>query len=385
MDKIGFLEANAVCIIVLGWIFFEIRTRPDQRFENILFSNTLSTVCIMLLSASVRLVCNGMPGRLCYILNLVSSAAFYAVSGYASASWLLFLAMETWGSKKKRPAVILRYLPMAPIIFLAVISICSIWTGWVFYIPPETNLRTHGVMHAAEPVITYTFFASSALLLIVRMLQRRFTRHEIRIRLIFIILLIASGLVHAIVPSTSTIWLALSVSLALLYIEMQTKQISQDGLTGINNRRSFDNYLNLLFKEERTEGLFLMMCDIDLFKTINDKYGHIEGDEALCTTAGILKRQCHAHGGRGVYLARYGGDEFVIVCSMETAASMQALKTSIEGAFGAYNASKEKPYMLRLSIGIAEAEPEMQDVRKLIMKADAALYEEKRQHHKSLR
>ena len=385
MGKFGFLEANAVCLIILGFIVFEIRTRADQRFENILFSSLLSTVCIMLLSASFRLACDGVAGTFCYWANVISSAVFYAVSGYASALWLLFLAMESWNIKKKRPPLPLRYLPILPILFLAVISLCSIWTGWVFSVSPDTNIRTHGPLHLVEPLVTYTFFVASAILLVVKIARRRFARGEIHVRVLFIILQAASGLVHAVVPSTSTVWLALSISLILLYIEMQTKQISQDGLTGINNRRSFDNYLSMLFREDRKDGLFLMMCDVDLFKTINDRYGHIEGDEALCTTARILKEQCHHHGGRGVNLSRYGGDEYAIVCSLETDESMLQLKQNLEAAFRAYNDSKEKPYKLQLSIGLAKTEPGMQDMRALIMKADAALYEEKKQHHQAAR
>ena len=268
--------------------------------------------------------------------------------------------IKSWNIKKKRPPLPLRYLPVLPILFLAVISLCSIWTGWVFSVSPDTNIRTHGPLHLVEPLVTYTFFVASAILLVVTIARRRFARGEIHVR-------------------------ALSISLILLYIEMQTKQISQDGLTGINNRRSFDNYLSMLFREDRKDGLFLMMCDVDLFKTINDRYGHIEGDEALCTTARILKEQCHHHGGRGVYLSRYGGDEFAIVCSLETDESMLQLKQNLEAAFRAYNDSKEKPYKLQLSIGLAKTEPGMQDMRALIMKADAALYEEKKQHHQAAR
>tara|TARA_R110002124_G_scaffold23065_15_gene85926 strand:- start:182 stop:2074 length:1893 start_codon:yes stop_codon:yes gene_type:complete len=88
--------------------------------------------------------------------------------------------------------------------------------------------------------------------------------------------------------------------------------VSVDGLTGIANRRAFDDILNREWvgHTRRSSQLALILCDVDYFKRYNDFYGHLEGDDALCKVAhclsATLQREVDA-------VARYGGEEFAII------------------------------------------------------------------------
>lgn len=85
-----------------------------------------------------------------------------------------------------------------------------------------------------------------------------------------------------------------------------------DGLTGINNRRSFDDYLEKEWKRSLRESmpLSLILLDIDYFKKFNDNYGHQEGDRCLKAVAKVLEELVLRPGD---FVARYGGEEFAIV------------------------------------------------------------------------
>ena len=87
---------------------------------------------------------------------------------------------------------------------------------------------------------------------------------------------------------------------------------SLDGLTGIANRRHFDEVLEREWRRAMRQGdeLSILMCDIDFFKLYNDTYGHQAGDECLCKVAGALTSTMDRGGD---LLARYGGEEFVAV------------------------------------------------------------------------
>lgn len=101
-----------------------------------------------------------------------------------------------------------------------------------------------------------------------------------------------------------------------LKLSDQTKQLTQltmqDGLTGINNRRYFDEMFTAEISRASRLGysLVLLLIDIDYFKKVNDEYGHLIGDACLVRIANILSENTHR---KTDILARYGGEEFVLV------------------------------------------------------------------------
>ena len=108
-------------------------------------------------------------------------------------------------------------------------------------------------------------------------------------------------------------------------------QSRTDGLTGIANRRRFDEVLASEWARSQRSGepLALAMLDIDWFKAYNDQYGHLAGDDCLRSVAGVLA-ECAVRSTDLV--ARYGGEEFAIVSPGSTAEQMQALALSVQRA-----------------------------------------------------
>ncbi len=90
------------------------------------------------------------------------------------------------------------------------------------------------------------------------------------------------------------------------------KLVSVDGLTGISNRRHFDEVLEKEIRRALREEkpLTLILSDIDFFKSYNDSYGHVKGDEALKKIAGVLGGTVRR---AGDHAARYGGEEFASI------------------------------------------------------------------------
>ncbi|MDD3795126.1 MAG: EAL domain-containing protein [Lachnospiraceae bacterium] len=102
----------------------------------------------------------------------------------------------------------------------------------------------------------------------------------------------------------------------LLYFRLNkiNQQLEYDELTGVYNRRHIDIYLERYVENGRKhkKDIGIAMIDIDFFKTLNDTYGHLTGDEALKCVAKILESNIALS--KGDFVARFGGDEFIIVC-----------------------------------------------------------------------
>ncbi|MCZ8316741.1 GGDEF domain-containing protein [Phreatobacter sp.] len=144
-----------------------------------------------------------------------------------------------------------------------------------------------------------------------------------------------------------------------------------DPLTGIGNRRRFEEALGALAAAAEREGsaLALLMIDVDGFKRFNDVNGHLAGDEALRGVAAVLQ----ATAGRlGHVVARYGGEEFVVLMARGGLDEAGALAEEIRVTMGA---SGTVP--LTVSIGVATGAPP-EPPSALVARADAALYAAKR-------
>jgi diguanylate cyclase (GGDEF)-like protein len=147
-----------------------------------------------------------------------------------------------------------------------------------------------------------------------------------------------------------------------------------DGLTGLYNRRHFDILADAEWQrfQRHFRPLSLILIDIDQFKKTNDRLGHQVGDEALKTVASVC-----VEGKRSTdIVARFGGDEFVILLPETTLKQARTAAERIQGEMARrcamHRAAPETS--LTLSFGIAEAAVRMSGVGALMRAADTALY-----------
>ena len=153
-----------------------------------------------------------------------------------------------------------------------------------------------------------------------------------------------------------------------------------DGLTGIANRRAFDETFHREWRRAIREGqpISLLLLDIDFFKLFNDQYGHFEGDVALRRVAVIL---CAVVSRPGDLVARYGGEEFAILLSnTDEGANVVAerCREAVEGLQIPHEVSKVAP-VITACVGLATMRPSAaSDPNDLLGLADQALYLAKR-------
>ncbi len=157
------------------------------------------------------------------------------------------------------------------------------------------------------------------------------------------------------------------------FLHQKVKELATiDSLTGINNRHYFNEILRRETERVRRykHTICLLMMDVDDFKSINDTYGHLTGDKVLCTIADILRSSVR----ESDLVARFGGDEFVIVMPFSGESEGLGLAERIQKLIREWNAEELIPGLeLGLSIGVHAAGPE--DVDTVLLKADNKLYE----------
>ncbi len=149
-----------------------------------------------------------------------------------------------------------------------------------------------------------------------------------------------------------------------------------DGLTGLSNRRTFDDFLRREYAVHHV--ISVLLLDIDNFKGYNDSYGHQAGDECLKAVAEVIADATINTSGMS---ARYGGEEFIIVLpnlpEAEALRAAEAVRLTVR-ALGIPNLASDRGYVT-VSVGVSTKTEATLDEAMLVGDADIALYEAKRQ------
>lgn len=154
-----------------------------------------------------------------------------------------------------------------------------------------------------------------------------------------------------------------------------------DGLTGVANRRRFDQMLQIEWRRaaRAKRALSLAIIDVDWFKPYNDRYGHQAGDECLRQLARVFEAGIMRSGD---LIARYGGEEFVLIAPDTDASGIVSIASYLcQEVFGLAIAHDGSPYgRVSVSIGVATAYPNLESTAgALLLQADNALYAAKQQ------
>ncbi len=170
----------------------------------------------------------------------------------------------------------------------------------------------------------------------------------------------------------------LKILMRIKWLYSETKYLAIiDGLTGLYNRRFFQQTLEREFarsKRHKTE-LSLALFDIDHFKHINDQYGHQFGDKVLAEISKIIKSSLR----KTDYVTRYGGEEIIVVLpdtSTEQALiPIERIRKKIENKDFEY---RDKKVKVTISCGISDVCGDVNSPEELLLRADKSLYESKR-------
>lgn len=375
METFLYVEINVIGLVVLTIILSNqnrlVGITTQQRFFNLL------TVSIMLLlvADSVGWFVDGKSFLYARELSLLSSSLYYFLPACVAFFWLEYCECAVYNNVERlRRCSVLYTVPVAAVFLLL---IANIWSGWIFRLD-ESNVYVRGPLFFLPSIVAFIYFVYASILALSKISKSTLEseKRQCRLMVAFALPFVVGTIVQTLFYGVSLVGICAVISLLVIFVNIQNRQISTDPLTGLNNRHQLDRFLSFKMKDFKDgEFLSLIMIDVDSFKAINDHYGHLTGDDALVCVAEILKKSCV---NTNTFLSRYGGDEFTIVCISDTVNEIERLIETINDNVKRFNDKGSVEFYLSLSMGYSLWIPHSNGtIDTLVSEADNNMYEAK--------
>lgn len=372
-----YIEANIVCIVIFGMMLMRELHTVGRQAKQIAFLNLLVSHILYFISdiAWVLVVGDIIPNtRLSSSIVNVANAVFLV---YICSFWFIYVELsqgEAYIAVKKW-----RIMVLIPAIISSAVTIC------LFVFAPSLMLKENNevtdIYNVAFLLIPDSYVVVSAVRAFIRALRKEnyAVRTQYLACAVYPILITIFGLLQTVMNGAPVFCFGCAVMMLYVYILSLNDQVSLDELTRLNNRTQLKKYIageaakQIGEKQER----YVLMIDLNKFKMINDHYGHIEGDYALKRAADALKSAC-ADNVYKTFIARYGGDEFIIVAKTDSEELIKKLCADIKATLIRLNDEAGAKYDLTASIGYAHYNGGIDEFQSAMSEADEALYKDKK-------
>lgn len=342
-------DINIISLLILAVVLFNnIKNGGEKLARQRLFRFLIICDMLLLIIKSALIIAMGLLGEaIPMVLNLMQ-AVLLLLSVLFCELWAFFCTYRSGHRIKGRGFVVMS----VPMIVFAVLLVVNFSNGMVFAYKNGNIYEQGPYYHVLSAAIL--FYVVYSFVLLYRSRKNMEHREYYSYLLIMIAVLTVGVLKLFLQSDESAVWPAAAVGLLLLQLFSLNEKMNLDHLTGLHNRKYLDAYVEDLLSMYRNaqgtenNGCFAaLMLDIDHFKSINDTYGHIQGDKALISASVLLKKSVR----RGDFVARYGGDEFMIVLDRCGSQTPDRVIKRLEENVRRYNIENKLPYELSFSIG----------------------------------
>lgn len=304
-------------------------------------------------------------------VSLVLNSLLYINNILFSFAWTVYADFKLFGDNQR----IKKYYGFVgiPALLVTIGSIVNLFTP-VFYRISEGNVYSRTELFIIPYIFTYLYLAYGVG--IIYKYRKKVRKYLFLPAIIFMIPILLGSLLQFFFYGFSLVWIGVAIAIVSLYINVQNEVSYVDPLSGLFTRQYMNHYLDQEIKKQPNSGKMLagIMMDIDNFKSINDNFGHLVGDDAILAAGQIM----HKAASEGDFAVRFAGDEFVIICLADSYAYIDRIISSITDITEEYNETEKKPYKLSFSMGYSVYGGSDDSADAFLGRMDAAMYEHKR-------
>ncbi len=372
MTGLLYISFNAFSICILLMMFHYIYKGVDKRMEQVMFGWFIIASVILCGSDifwGVFEFWYGWETR--PELSFLANAIYHIFTGVVSYLWFLYSE-----SKQKSRTVTTKcglVLTIIPLLLTIFFIVGSVEHKWIFYITDDgTYHRGNHYFFLVVVCCSYIFITAIKAFFKAFKKENYINKHSYLALASFVIYPAVAMVLQIIFVGSPMISAGIVLAVLSVYINSREQLISIDPMTGLNNKTHMEKYLDQKMKNKTdNKELIVFIMDLDYFKNINDKFGHVEGDQAIILAGETLKEIVNK---TSYFACRYGGDEFVIVAETPKDFKPKEFLKEINELLAENARKASKQYTLHFSVGYKRYSPEFTNVPSFIQAADEGLY-----------
>ncbi len=367
-----YIAFNSFSVAILLMMFHYIFRGVDKRMEQVMLGWFIISSIILCLSD----IFWGMFEF--YIgwgtkpeLSFLANAIYHVFTVVVSFLW--FMYSETIQKSRTVTTKWGMALSFIPLIFTIGLIVGSNANKWVFYID-GSGAYQRGPHYAILSIVSCSYIFITALKAFIKAFKKEnYLNKQSYLNLAsFVIYPTFAMIAQVIFVGSPMISAGIAIAVLSVYIKSREQLISIDPMTGLNNKTQMEKFLDHKMKNKPdNKELIVFIMDLDYFKGINDRFGHIEGDHAIMLAAGTIKELVGRH---NFFACRYGGDEFVVVAETSKDYNPKDFLNEANDLLAEKAENAGKDYTLHFSVGYKRYSPEFTSVPDFIKAADEGLY-----------
>lgn len=365
IETIIFCNSFGIILMVMLLCSSHIISRLTSIENRLFFTMVLVTMLGGLVEMISFIVDGSMfPGA--RIINIICNTFIYLANIIYPVIWVMFVDWKVHkdGARLKMVAI----WASLPALVLAGALVGNI-AGEYFFTISEANVYARGPLCMAVLGFPYIYIAASVVEVYCAKEVHKCLFFPISL---FVLPAVIGGVAQAIFFGISVFWASIAIGLTAVYMSKQKEVSYTDPLSKIYNRK----YMTYILEKKSMSKTPCagIMIDVDQFKRINDKFGHLVGDQAIADTGRILTESvpCDA------IASRFAGDEFVIIIPTQDITKVLDVIDVINKNVREFNAKGERPYKLSYSIGYSIYVPGCNTIDQFVNEMDQDMYNVKK-------
>lgn len=285
-----YLQTNLFCVLILLLILIGLRNKT--RYSVLLFKKILFCSILFCMFDIVSVIFRGTNYNSSNLILTFSNSFYLFLPLLIGYYWIQYVYLTIDENRFKLKKV--KFLLVIPLLLGFIMLMINVFSHNIFIIN-SNNIYERSNMYFLYAISSWIYIAISSIktIIVYHRTDNIYIKEKIFPLSLFIVAPLITSIVQLLFYGLSVSQIGFTVSSLLIFLYYQDEQILMDNLTKVNNRTSFNEFLQNKYDVLKDNDIIsLVFIDIDNFKYINDNYGHLVGDEVLINVASILKKSC---------------------------------------------------------------------------------------------